>query len=183
MEGLTMQWGPDAQQETEVSLVDLFLDHWVHWMQVASSMKDARQKVLVPLDGTAMAARVLVRADKLLDYGGEGILLHVIPTKGKAPASSDCIPFDRSSAMEYLTEIAGQLGQGSGRWRCQVIEAPSIADAISSYAAREGVDLIAIKTQERKGLAKLTKPSIARKIQQRSTVEVKVFRSSELGVL
>jgi len=178
-----MKLGLDAQQETEVSLVDLFLDHWFYWMQFAVSKRGAHQKVLVPLDGTALAERVLAEADKLLDSEGEGILLHVIPTKGTAPAASDFVSYNRSSAMQYLTEVAGQLGKGSGRWRCHVIEAPSVADAVSSYAAQEGVDLIAIKTQERKGLAKLTKPSIARKIQRRAPVEVKVFRSGELDLL
>ena len=178
-----MKRGLDAEQETDVSLMELFLDHWVYWMQVANSRIDVHQKVLVPLDGTALAEKVLAQADKLLDSAGEGILLHVIPTKGPVPAASDFVSHNRGSAMEYLTEVAGQLGKGSGRWRCHVIEAPSVADAISSYAAREGVDLIAIKTQERKGLARLTKPSIARKIQRRAPVEVKVFRPCELDRL
>ena len=48
------------------------------------------------------------------------------------------------------------------------------------YARREGVDLIAMYTHDRKGLARLIKGSIANEVKQSAPIEVRVFTPGEL---
>ena len=67
-------------------------------------------------------------------------------------------------------------------WRCGVVEADSVAQGIADFAAREEVDLIAMYTHDRKGLAKLIRGSITEKVQKRAPVDVWVFKPKELVV-
>ena len=60
-----------------------------------------------------------------------------------------------------------------------------MAEGITSLAAQEGVDLIAMYTHDRKGLARLIKGSIAAKVERGAPAEVRVFRPralAEVGV-
>ena len=58
--------------------------------------------------------------------------------------------------------------------------ADSVAEGIASFAMREGVDIVAMYTHDRKGIAKLIKNSIAEKVQKSGPVEVRVLRPREL---
>ena len=169
----------DAQQEPDVSLVELAVGQWIYWMQFAYANSDTYQRVLVPLDRTEGAERVLSQADKLLRPEGEGILLHVIPAEGKRTAKYD---LDLAEALEYLGGAVARLGRGDNRWRCDAIEAASVADGVIGYAERENVDIIVMNVHDRKGLARLTRRSVAREIKQRSPVDVRLFRSRELAL-
>ena len=77
----------------------------------------------------------------------------------------------------------GKIGEGPGRYRCEVVVSDSVADGIADIARREEVGLIAMYTHDRKGLAKLIKGSIAEKVQKRATTEVQVFRPRELAAV
>ena len=179
----------DRHPNTEVSLVELAVSQWFYWVEFAGADRDKYQKVLVPLDMTEEAERVLPKAEELLHSNGEGVLLHVIKTNSEAAAKTGRIQrgfggrdSDRAKTMQYLTELAGQLNADSNRWQCDVIEAPSVADGVASYATGEGVDVIAMSVHERKGLAKLTRRSIAKEIKQKAPVDVRIFPSSELAL-
>jgi nucleotide-binding universal stress UspA family protein len=178
----------DAQPDTEVSLVELAVGHWMYWMQFADADRDTFQKVLVPIDRTKETEMVLPKANKLLHSEGDGILLHVIRNNREVAAAtggnnrgSDLLGECRAEVMAYLTELAGRLGDDSKRWRCDVIEATSVAEGVATYAAREGVDFIVMNTHERKGLAKLTRRSIAKQIKQKTPVGARIFRSCDLA--
>ena len=82
--------------------------------------------------------------------------------------------------MGYLRCVAGNLLEAPGIWRCVVVEADSVAAGIADFAAQEQVDLIAMYTHDRKGLAKLIRGSIAEKVQERAPGDVQVFKSKEL---
>ena len=145
--------------------------------------------MLVPLDQTGEAERVLSRAGKLLASEGQGILLHVISTDGPGSVRSYHIQHrvgryhrDRTEAMNYLQAVARRLEEASNRWRCDVIEAPSVADGIATYAVQEEVDLIAMYTHERKGLAKLIKGNVPDNVRCKTPVEVRLFRSRDLAL-
>ena len=76
--------------------------------------------------------------------------------------------------------MARLLGDGSDRWRCEVVIAESVPEGIVDFATREDVDHIAMYTHDRKGLAKLIKGSIAEKVQKKAPIEVQVFKPREL---
>ena len=56
----------------------------------------------------------------------------------------------------------------------------SVADQIVNIARREQVDLIAMYTHDRRGLAKIIKGSIAQRVKEKSPVEVRTFALREL---
>ena len=119
----------DADQERELSLVELAVRQWVYLMQFANANSATYQKVLAPMDRTKEAESVVPQADKLLRSEGEGILLHVIQTNNRAPKMGDPVSRvvdrhdrERAEAMEYLTELTRRLGTDSDRWQCDVIE-------------------------------------------------------------
>ena len=164
------------------------------------------QKALIPLDGTKEAEQVvdLVRRD--LGPDGTLILLHVIAPdrlikpwevvllasrmeEGQRTRSVNCLlgshmgELNDSGAMLYLAGAARRLGGDSCRCRCEIVVHESVARGIVDFSRREEVDLIAIYTHDRKRrLARLIGKSIARDVQQRAPIEVRVFSPRELGV-
>ena len=64
---------------------------------------------------------------------------------------------------------------------CAVVVSKSVAECIANYASQEGVDLIAMYTHGRTGLAKLLKGSVTANVKQQASVEVRSFGSSELA--
>ncbi len=144
------------------------------------------QKILVPLDGSAEAERVLPLVRDLMTPESEVILFQVIPP-GKSQKMGEHVLLGseqeeakRGESMAYLRRGINQLGETAGRWRCEVAVSGSVAEGIVDFAVREGVDLIGMYTHDRKGLAKLIRRSIAKKVQRRAPIEVQVFRPSEL---
>lgn len=145
------------------------------------------QKILVPLDRSIRESKaVLAVATDLLDPEGEGILLHIIHigvpiTLGLSYVPADQVEKDeRAKAMGYLSYFADQLNQISGRWRCEVAVSNSVAEEIVDFAVREQVGLIAMYTHDRTGLAKLIKGSVAEKVRDKATIEVRVLKPREL---
>ena len=141
------------------------------------------QTILVPLDGSAEAEKMLVLAQRFLPPGGRGILLRVLPATEKAGDRNRREHAARlAGALGYLRCVVGHLVDAQGRWRCAVVVADSVAQGIADFAAREEVDLIAMYTHDRKGLAKLIRGNITEKVQRRALMEVQVFKAEELVV-
>ena len=67
------------------------------------------------------------------------------------------------------------------RWHREVVVAESVSEGIVDFARKEEVDLIAMYTHDRKGIARLIKGSIARDVSKRAPIEVKVFKPRELA--
>lgn len=181
-------WDQSTQVDEETSLVELALGHWMYWMQFARDTNGGYRKVLVPVDLTEESESVLSHADTLLLPEGEGILLHVIPSAAVAGSTGGATfpnigspGWTESAALEHLDGLIDRLGLDPGRWRREVYSARSIVEGVISFASREAADVIVMGTHERKGLAKLTKRSIAKEVRQKAPVEVKVFRSRELA--
>ena len=145
------------------------------------------QKVLVPLDGSAESEKVIGSIRDLLEPQTEVILLKVIPpmsgyTIGQVVmTSSEVEEAERTKEMGYLREVVHRLGGQTVQFRCQVVVSKSVAEGITSAATQEGVDLIAMYTHDRKGLARLIRGSIAAKVERVSPIEVRVFRPRELA--
>jgi len=145
------------------------------------------QKILIPLDRSIRESKaVLAVAKDLLAPEGEGVLLHIIPTGVPIRLGLSYVPAnqvekdERTRAMRYLSYFADQLSQTSGRWRCEVAVSDSVAEGIVDFAVREQVGLIAMYTHDRTGLAKLIKGSVAEKVRDKATIDVRVLKPREL---
>ena len=146
-------------------------------------------KIIVPLDGSNEAEKVLPIAQNVLAPGGEVVLLKVVsPARTQTMQGPDGVMIyadqlegaERNEAMTYLQSARQGIGEVEGRWRCEVVTTGSVAEGIAEFAGEEDADLIAMYTHDRKGLAKLIKGSIAEKVQRRAPIEVQVFRPWEL---
>lgn len=151
-------------------------------------------KIVVPLDGSEQAEKVLPIAQNVLAPGGEVILLHILP---RIPSGLSQVSWeasfsyseeyrkqteasDRSRWMNYLEDVRRRMGGALGGWRCAVEIAEPVAHGIVDFASKEEVDLIAMYTHDRNGLAKLIMGSIAEKVQRRTAIEVQVFKPRQV---
>ena len=174
--------------EGELDPVQTSIGQWFYWVRVADTQHKVHRKILVPLDGSIKSAEgVLGVVQELLDPEGEAVLLHVIPPSVTKMVGSGFMSGsqvekrERSRAMGYLNYFADRPNKGPGRWRCEVAVSSSVPEGIADTAVQEEVDLIAMYTHDRKGLAKLIKGSIAEKVKERATTEVRVVRPRELA--
>ena len=147
------------------------------------------RKVLIPLDHSKEAEGVFLSVKDQLSPDAEVILLRVIPPSrtrvigGQTLVGSQMEESERSKAEAYLRSALRKLDGDPDRWSCEVIIFDSVAEGIVGTARRSEVDLIAMYTHDRKGLAALIKKSIAKEVQNRATIEVKVFRPTELAAV
>lgn len=145
------------------------------------------RKALIPLDGSKEAEEVFPLVKDELDPEGEVILTQVIPpTKtqmvgGHIILGSQQEEADRYEALSYLRSVSRQQEGEAGRWRFEVEVDNSVAEGIVRLASREGADLIAMYTHDRKLLARHIKRSIAREVQRRAGMEVRIFGTRELS--
>ncbi|MFQ6028628.1 MAG: universal stress protein [Dehalococcoidia bacterium] len=143
-------------------------------------------KILVPLDGSPQAEKVVGMVQPLLSPGGKLILLQVVPTGKSQESGEDLMLADRlaearcAGARGYLQGVVSYLAPAPGRCRCEVITSDSVSQGVVAFAEREEVDLIAMYDHERKGLAKLIQPSVAREVQQGTSILVRVMRPRDL---
>lgn len=144
------------------------------------------QNVLVPLDRSVESEGVLDVVPGLVGAGGQATLLTVIPP-GRTRSLGELVVLgtqqeeeDRARAMAYLNRIANRLREAAVSAGTAVVVHDSVASAIVSYANRNSVDLISMFTHDRRGLARLVKGSVAREVENRSVIPVRVFRPGDL---
>jgi len=128
------------------------------------------RKILVPLDGSALAERAIWHAEEIARGADAEILLlqavfvpmpvvpeSVLLTEGKV------LEEVARSAAEYLDRIAADLRTEGRKVRSIIDERPP-ADAILHTAEQEQVDLIVMSTHGRSGLSRLVMGSIAESV-------------------
>jgi nucleotide-binding universal stress UspA family protein len=144
------------------------------------------RKVLIPLDGSREAEMIIPKIQPELTEDAEVTLLKIIPPlKGETlgqirVTSSEQEVAERVKAIDYLREVIHRLGGSPGRWYYEAVVWESVPEGIASLADREEVEVIAMYTHDRKGLAKLIRGSVAEKVKQKVPIEVKVFSLEEL---
>ena len=126
------------------------------------------RRILVPLDGSPFAERVLEPALALGSLtGAEYTLLRVVPPGAEGP---------RAEAEAYLNGMAGRLrGQGA-RVEVKVRPGRQPAVAILEEETAGGADVIALATHGRRGAARLLLGSVADKVLRGATVPVLLYR-------
>ena len=146
-------------------------------------------KVLVPLDDTEDSRSVVKALSGLVAEDGEVILLHVIPPGKTRSTGSFTVQGaqeeegNRGAALVHLNRLSSELSEASIKSTCAVVVSTSVSECIANYASGENVDLIAMYTHGRTGLAKLLKGSVTADVRKRTSVEVQAFGSAELAEL
>ena len=142
----------------------------------------AFNRIVVPLDGSALAEQILPRVLELarLDEA-EVILLNVlIPHSYSQKEIVDpSLPWwdkDISLAQGYLSYIATRLRQRGVTVTTDIVIAENVASAIGDFASREKADLIAIATHGRGGVARLLRGSVADAIMHSGRMSMLVFK-------
>ncbi len=146
-------------------------------------------KMLVPLDGSPRAEAILPHVVGLArSLSAEVVLIQVIEPRPEVTAPGEMMPalpvaeIDEltSSAGAYLAGIKDQLCQQGLHVRTLVPYGP-VVEQIIAAANREAVDLIAIASHGRGGLARLFYGSVASALLQRVDQPLLMVRSREEG--
>jgi nucleotide-binding universal stress UspA family protein len=147
------------------------------------------KKVLVPLDGSALAECTLSHVKNLFKDGsmGEVTLLNVVKVDLPwAVMGSDPYPkrIDLNAIREplftasrkYLADIESRLGSEGIKVKTESLEGNRPADTITEYAQKKGMDMIIIGTHGYTGLKKLMLGSVAFGVLHQSHIPVLLIR-------
>ena len=167
----------------------LLLRHDTEWLRDA--VEPLFRRVLIPLDGSAMAEEVL---EHVLSLGTpdatEYVLLSVIaPHREIEPGHSDAESatlrsYDeqqRDAAHNYLNRVAGDLRSSGAIPKVSVEVYQHTSQGILHAAAEYQVDMIALSTHGRGSLSRLMHGSVADKIIRGADVPVFVYRPALAG--
>lgn len=139
------------------------------------------KKILVPLDGSALAEAVLLHVKALAQPETEVALLRVAlyPTYDyvfSSPAVAATLTEEIENESEkYLREMSALL-QAQGLKTSIAVTGGPVADAILDYADAIGADLIAMSTHGRSGVARWLIGSVADRVVRGSPMPVLLIR-------
>lgn len=142
------------------------------------------KKILVPLDGSGWAKRVIPDAvDIARSNGSQLILLHVYSPPARQYADqitlagqADQIDTAREEAEQYLIGLRAELRRENIEVRIHLVEGVSVARLICDFVRDEGIDLIVMSTHGRSGLARLLFGSVARAVMECADVPVMLIQ-------
>ena len=170
------------------SLPTLLVRPGAHPAEVGARHRFAH--VLVPLDGSERAAEVLPFAMGLsaLDGARMTLLQVVVPpvmpihpysfAVPSAAVDADVLTAHVQNARERLTALAERLRARGLHVECIVRTHDRPAEAILTYVAESGADLVAMTTHGR-GLSRLVTGSIADKVLRGARTPVLLYRTEE----
>lgn len=144
------------------------------------------KKILVPLDGSELAKKVLPHATALAkDSGAELTLVTVVQfTMGATGAKLEAMPeavAERKAALKaealiYLEKIQRDLKDKGVIAHCVALEG-DVASQIIAFAEQKSFDLIAMATHGRSGIDRFVMGSIAEKVVRGTVIPVLLIRS------
>jgi len=127
-------------------------------------------KILVPLDGSALAERAIPHAVEIArGSGAEMIFIQVVQAPlGKIPEAGTTEEVKSvleiaAQARAYLNLIAARVSKEGVKVRVEVLEG-SADSAILGFAHNEDVDILVMSTHGRTGLSKALMGSVAEKV-------------------
>jgi nucleotide-binding universal stress UspA family protein len=145
-------------------------------------------RVLVPLDGSKAGERLIPIAQRVA--GDDASLLLLRAVAPFTPAGSPYLPHvvreehDHEKVVEaargYLEGLAGKLREEGRRAEASVVTAGQPAVAILRTTEEQGINLIAMSTEGRGGVARLLLGSVADKVVRGSPVPVLLYRQPEV---
>jgi len=128
-------------------------------------------RILVAFDGSKDAAKAIRLASQLSSrFSAELIVVHVFSSPTVALSAASGMPGPDYREMEDASREAGQrvldrglqLASGAGaKAKGELIEAPSVVEAIANYAENQKADLIVVGTRGMTGFRKLILGSVS----------------------
>ena len=143
-------------------------------------------KILVPLDGSKRAERILPHVEELAKrFKAKIIFLQVVEYKTIATTEGAFINYSdtefeqtKKQAEMYLDGIQGEFREKNIESRTHVTYGPAV-EGIIHIAAEEGVDLIALASHGRGGLSRVFYGSAAAGLLHRVDRPLLIIRSRE----
>ncbi len=125
--------------------------------------------ILVPLDGSSRAERILPYVEEIAaKFGSRITLLQVVETSLALVSPYDIAPYDAmAETKRYIAQARAYLDAQEGSLRSKHIDVRSVVEngpvvmAINDVADREGCDLIAMASHGRTGLNRVFYGSVA----------------------
>jgi len=147
------------------------------------------KRIIVPLDGSALAERSLepVTALAEAEHAQVTLLRIVTPPKGW-PGSRTGIPTPPlrtpglDEAERYLMKVRMDLAEHGFRAHTAVVVADDVAHAIVGFAQASDEDLIAIATHGRGGIRRAVLGSVADRVMSEGHLSLLVVHPSELPI-
>lgn len=139
-------------------------------------------RVLVPFDGSAIAeAAIKPMLASVRDLNPDLLLLQVVvaPRGGAAAYMFEDLPAEIDRARASLERLAETLRADGWHVRVQVI-AGGVAASIANVAREERIDVIAMATHGRSGLARQVLGSVATETLRRATTPLLLVRPTGL---
>jgi nucleotide-binding universal stress UspA family protein len=147
-------------------------------------------RILVPLDGSPLAASAVPQASALAAAVRGALVLVTVVRPGNEPAGvvhEGPRATRRAAAQRYLDEVAagtkGRSGCGDVRVSTVVLTADDVAGALVDHAILAEADVIAMSTHGRGGLGRLLYGSVADRVARTATVPVLLARPPAAGGL
>jgi nucleotide-binding universal stress UspA family protein len=148
------------------------------------------KQILVPLDGSQLAEKVLPHAVAVAKAtGAEVTLVTVVQPAFGGPSKSyvETLPevvaerkaAAHAEAMIYLERVQRDLQERGVAAHCDTIE-DDVAGAIIGYAEQKGFDLIAMATHGRSGLDRFIMGSVAEQVVRGTLKPVLLIRALPL---
>ena len=124
------------------------------------------RRIVVPLDGSRLAASVLSHvADIARVYGSQVTLLHVdLPGNREHRHSVERARAKKRAFAKLVSEQVAELEQAGATVSTQVVFGFKPVAEILAFTEREAIDLVVLATRGRRGLARLAFGSIAEQI-------------------
>jgi nucleotide-binding universal stress UspA family protein len=141
------------------------------------------KKILVPLDGSALAKKALDQAEKLArTFDAEIILFQVVPFMPIYGSPELVTPLivdekQKESAERYLSNLAEELRQKGLKVTATVRTGQQVAVEIIDFAKESGVDLIVMNTHGRSGITRWVLGSVAHKVLTRAETPILLLRT------
>jgi nucleotide-binding universal stress UspA family protein len=135
------------------------------------------KKILVPLDGSKLAEKILSRVEWLAKIHDAEVTLLRVAIAGSFPGT-DPVQHQLSvvrEAEEYLAKVEGWLRDVGVRVN-SVVRYGHDAQEIVDHARDRDFDLIAMSTHGRSGLAQFVLGSVANKVINTAPVPILLYR-------
>lgn len=152
------------------------------------------KRILVPLDGSALAERAVQHAEKFARlFGANIILLRVLEVDATNNHSVMVDPLNwqlrKSEAELYLSQLAAKIqsrlpkpSEGSGKRVEYVLLEGRIAETIINFARANEIDLLVISTHGSSGLSPWNLSSITEKVINQVYLPILLVRAYQPGL-